>query len=175
MNPYTTTKESSDGRILLPLQCDGVQYEKIKDLLTGEKLQSINFPNGQELSLTWFVRLNFASGVVAEITSSSTLAFENEELGSINFGIVSSGKLQADLEDFEVKDFTVANVQILSFSIRNFTVDAGLVITSGKDEKMFLAAGEFPGSISVAAPFISGSFAPQFPIGDYELRCFMVP
>ncbi|WP_157499755.1 hypothetical protein [Lysobacter sp. Root983] len=164
MKPFTTIETLRNGKFKFLAQIEGVTRERIAQELAGESVVSYRVPNGQSLESVWFLQLFLRSGLVVEITASSTQVENWQEFGTININICEGAK-QSKLEGVMVgvESFEIEGVNLLLHEDEKYLIESGIVLRSSQAKEIMVAAGEYPGSLTVQAPFSGGGFEPQFP------------
>lgn len=169
MKPFTTTESLPGGKTRFLANFEGAPRVRFTAMLSGESVVAYCVPSGQSLEGAWFLQLFLGSEFVVEITASSTRAENWQEFGTVNVVVMEQGRqTQLDGPKVEVMPFQIEDVTLLLYEDENHLVESGLALRGRQLEDVLIVAGEYPGSITVKAPFAGSGFEPQFPIASYK-------
>jgi len=165
---FTTSVPIADGRILLPMQVEGIKRESLASALAGHRLLSISVPRSQSLEKAWYAQAKLSSGRILELSGSSTETENWAEYGTINV-TVSGASIEVDaaLSVFCVEGFVVDSIQLLVMDEGRYHIEAGLIIKAADDRVLIVVAGEIPGAFSLKLPDGQDGLDPQFPWQRY--------
>ena len=94
-----------------------------------------------------------------------------QEVGSLNIQLIdqtSSEKHDNDavLVRVEVPQFRVTSLAKLVYEDNGFRSECRVAICGGNEEEIVITTGISPGSVSIAAPFSTSPFEPEFSVSE---------
>jgi hypothetical protein len=136
----------------------------LERILEGDVLKAICIPAGQSWACPYFIQLALGSGLIVEITSSSTCVEGWDEFGTVNVTLANSALVAGTVP----VDLSIKHVGVLLFANESVVVESGLTLESENGAEIVIAAGQLPGSMSLKAAFQECKFEPQFPESAYD-------
>jgi hypothetical protein len=170
MKPFITPELTSVGKKEFAFQLEGVERQDLLSRLMGEYLVAYALPQGHTMRAAWELSLVFDSGLVLDFSSASTVAFDWQEVGSLNLALTyrprELGVVRRSKDgESTVPPIVIAASEVLIYEDDDVVVECGIALLGSDGSEVIVAAGIPPGSVSVQAPFSAGqSFEPQFPL-----------
>ena len=170
MKSFITPKVTEAGKKLLQFQLEGADLESIRDTMCGHRVTAYGMPEGHTFHSAWEFQLHFdGSGTFIEFSSACTQVVDWQEVGSLNVRFVArdekyKASVGLELPKHDISFFAVEKVEVLVYEDDDVISECGLVLSGADGGEIIIAAGISPGSVSVSAPFATGSFEPQFSI-----------
>ena len=170
MKPFIIPDISANGQKVLRLQCENIEPENIQKYAQDLSVVAYSMPTGHSFQAAWIFRLIFSNGASLEFSSACTMVVGWQEAGSLNIQLISQAisekpDIDAVLERVEVPPFRVTSLVKLVFEDNNFRSECGIAI-GGENEEIVITTGISPGSVSIAAPFSTSSFEPEFSVSE---------
>lgn len=169
MKPFITDARK-DGRCTLPLQLEGIERERLGDVLLGSSVVAYALPEGHSLESAWQCRFLLEKGGTFEFSSACTVVAGWQEVGSLNVKHILQGEDLNERLFIEVKveRFHITAVECLVYEAQEVYSECGIVLRDATGRELIVAAGVSPGSVSIKAPFSKEPFSPEFVLGDYR-------
>ena len=170
MKPFITPELLTSGKKLFPFQCEGISPEELGRALDSQQLMGYRMPIGHFFKAAWEISFHFDSGLAVDFSSACTLAFDWQEVGSLNVRVsrehLGLGESAVPFEKWPMSALKLGAIDKLVFEDSDVVVECGIVFHgSDVDEEIVVAAGISPGSVSVKVPFEPENlFEPQFPL-----------
>jgi hypothetical protein len=116
--------------------------------------------------------LTLSTGWIVDFSSACTGTGKWQEVGSLNIDFARDHQSDDDISwtTSPVIDYLVKSVDCLIFEDAEVYADCGIVVTDFRDREITIAAGLPPGSVSIAAPFSTDQFRPEFELAQYQRR-----
>jgi hypothetical protein len=168
MKPYITPKLTESGKKLLQFQLEGIDLRGIWNTICRNQVTGFSMPNGHTFTSTWEFHLHFCEeNIIIDFSSACTEVKEWQEVGSLNMRFVLAGTVDniattPNILKHAIPFFSVEGLQKLIYEDDDVISECGLVFLGPNGAEIVIAAGISPGSVSVAAPFSTEPFEPQF-------------
>lgn len=168
MKPFITPDISANGQKVLRLQCESIEPENIPKYAQDLSVVAYSMPTGHSFQAAWIFRLIFSNGSSLEFSSACTMVVGWQEVGSLNIQLINQAKpdIDAVLVRFEVPPFRVTSLVKLVYEDNNFRSECGIAIGGENGDEIVVATGVSPGSVSIAAPFSTSAFDPEFSVSE---------
>lgn len=174
MKPYTTAEITASGKKLLRFQIEGAKQFSLWNLMYGNYVNAYCMPVKHGFDAAWRFQLIFEKiNMSFEFSSAFTQIKEWQEVGSLNILVVKGDADNAvKIENFFLKHpippFFVEKIEKLIYEDDDVISECGIVLSGADGTEITIAAGVSPGSVSIAAPFATAPFDPEFSIEDYK-------
>lgn len=171
MKPFITPKVTEAGKKLLQFQLEGRDLESFWSVMHCHRITAYGLPDGHTFDAAWEFQLYFGDDdVFVEFSSACTQVVDWQEVGSLNIRVDScdggsTTSIRPDPSKHAISSFFVESLEKLVYEDDDVISECGLVLHGSDGAEIIIAAGISPGSVSVAAPFATGSFEPQFSLG----------
>ncbi|GAA5784642.1 hypothetical protein [Chitiniphilus shinanonensis] len=172
MKPFITDRPENE-RFTLRLQCEGISREFIQSQMKGEGIVAYALPDGHTLESAWLFRLILSNAKIFEFSSACTEVAEWQEVGSLNIRFIAEEEPFSDSNGGvfiknNVEKLPIKSVGCLVYEDDDVYAESGILIKLDSGEKVIVASGVSPGSVSVMAPFSTEKFSAEFSISDYR-------
>lgn len=168
MKPFIIPDILPDGKKVLHFQCENANAENVKNILQGLSIVAYSMPVGHSLQAAWNFRLILSNGYSLEFSSACTVVVGWQEVGSLNIQLINEANPGIDsvFVRVEVPPFRIKSLVKLVYEDQNFRSECGIAIEGDNEEEIVIAAGNSPGSVSIAAPFSVSPFEPEFSVSE---------
>lgn len=171
MKPFITPDISATGQKVLRLQCENIEPENISKYAQDLSVVAYSMPTGHSFQAAWIFRLIFSNGASLEFSSACTMVVGWQEAGSLNIQLVNQvthekSVIDAVLVRVEMPPFRVTSLAKLVYEDKDFRSECGIAIGGENEEEIVVATGISPGSVSIAAPFSTSPFEPEFSVSE---------
>jgi hypothetical protein len=136
--------------MLFEMQVDGVGRQEISSKLVGESIIDVFIPSSQSTESLWFARIALSSGMLIELTSSSTSTKDWKEYGTINLRLVPAKDAEElSLSKLMINTCCIEAVTILDFVDSDCIAEAGIAFELDAGGELVALAGGAPGSFAI--------------------------
>ncbi|WP_353393388.1 hypothetical protein [Hydrogenophaga sp. 5NK40-0174] len=177
MKPFIIPDISTTGQKVFRLQCENIEPEKMPKYVQDLSVVAYSMPVGHSFQAAWIFRLIFSNGSSLEFSSACTMVDGWQEVGSLNIQLINQSKSDIDsvLVRVEVPPFRVTTLVKLVYEDNSFRSECGIAVGGENEEEIVVATGVSPGSVSIAAPFSTSPFEPEFPVSECSRELLYVP
>lgn len=166
MKSFTTRQMTDQGKILLPMQLEGMSRNTAGGLLLNQAITELGIPVSHTPGKTWFARVTLGCGSTVDITASSTEVESWHEYGTLNAEFLPTvASPNVALSRYPISAFIIDRVDVLVAEDASYQVEAGLIFTAIDGRELAFVAGDIPGAFSVKLPEGAGELHPQL---DWE-------
>ncbi|QGG91516.1 hypothetical protein GH983_13980 [Agrobacterium sp. MA01] len=167
MKPFITPKVNETGKKLLQFQLEGGEQDSDLCAMHSRSITAYSMPEGHTFNAAWEFQLHFGNdNLLVEFSSACTQVADWQEAGSLNIRMAYYGESIASIGSAHsataISPFTVERLEKLVYEDDDVISECGLILNGSDGTAIIFAAGISPGSVSVAAPFATGQFNPQF-------------
>jgi hypothetical protein len=172
MKPFITDA-FKDGKFVLGFQIEGLPDERLREPFDDACITAYGVPKSHSFQATWLFRLLLDTGWVVDFSSAATEVGNWKEVGSLNLSFKSDHDGNCDGTPWLIKpvsDFKVETMERLIYEDGDVYAECGLILEDIHGREIIVAAGMAPGSVSIAAPFSTDVFQPEFEMNQYQRK-----
>ena len=175
MKPFITPEISASGQKVLRFQCKNIEAKNISSDMQNLSIVAYSMPIDHSFQAAWIFRLILSNGTSLEFSSACTAVMDWQEVGSLNIQLVNQAANKKSVTDavllrIEVTPFRIISLKKLTYEDKNFRTECGIAIYGQNEEEILITTGISPGSVSIAAPFSTDPFEPEFPVAQCYLE-----
>jgi hypothetical protein len=158
-----------NGTYVLPFQIEGLPTERLESAFKGACIQGYGLPLSQSFQAAWSFRLALDTGWLLEFSSACTHVGGWQEVGSLNIEFLRRHPNGSDAPYSirSIDEFRVEKIEQMVYRDADVYAECGIALTSEDGLEIIVVAGTAPGSVSIAAPFSTEIFQPEFEVAQY--------
>jgi hypothetical protein len=165
MKPFIAPDILPNGKEVLRYQCEDLELGRFLATLRDLRVVAYSMPMGHSFQAAWLFRLIFNTGSALEFSSTNTMVSGWFGVGSLNMRYVQKeSRYSADavMERVDVPSFAITSLAKLVCESDVIRSECGIVFGGEAGQEIVVTTGIPPGSVSIAAPFSSAPFEPEF-------------
>jgi hypothetical protein len=167
MKPFIAPDILPNGKEVLRYQCEDLELGRFLQTLRDLRVVAYSMPDGHSFQAAWIFRLIFNTGSALEFSSTSTMVGGWIGMGSLNMRFVQKEARcggGAVMTRVEVPSFQITSLAKLVCESDAIRSECGIVFGGEGGQEIVVATGIPPGSVTIAAPFSSAPFEPEFAV-----------
>lgn len=169
MKPFIAPDILPNGKEVLRYQCEDLELGHFLETLSDLRVVAYSMPVGHSFQAAWVFRLIFNTGSALEFSSTSTMVGGWFGVGSLNMRFVQEEARSSGggvMDRVEVPSFQLTSMAKLVCESDVMRSECGIVFGGEAGQEIVVTTGVPPGSVSIAAPFSSDPFEPEFAVSQ---------